>query len=296
MTIRIDGLRAVEVLDSRGRPTVRAFCDIDDVRAWATAPSGASTGAHEAWERRDGDPNRRAGLGCLHAVAAVNAEIADHVVGRAFDDHRALDAALEELDGTPNLSRLGANAVLATSLATAVATARHQRIELYDHLASMPRTTPTPSTPRPMINLFSGGRHAGGQVAIQDLLVVSMADEVAEQLDQIERVYAAAAARVLDRYGMRDLTADEGGLAPDFENCDALFANASAAVESAGLGLGTDICFAIDVAASEFFVDGGYHLDGEQLSTDELIATIVRWNSDNPIVTIEDGLAEDEMG
>lgn len=294
MTLQLDRLQAIEVLDSRGRPTVRAFCDIGDVRAWATAPSGASTGSHEAWERRDADPSRRKGMGCLQAVDAVNGEIASAIVGVPFENHRALDDALTELDGTPNLSRLGANAVLATSLAAAVTAARHQRIELHDHLATIPRSMPTPSTPRPMVNLFSGGRHAGGQVAIQDLLVISMADDMVEQLDQIERVYAAAAERILDRYGMRELTADEGGLAPDFENCDALFENASAAVEASGLGLGTDIRFAVDVAASEFFNDGRYEIDGASITGDELVDTIVRWSTAHPIATIEDGLAEDD--
>ena len=146
-----------------------------------------------------------------------------------------------------------------------------------------------------MVNLFSGGRHAGGQVAIQDLLVISMAADVGEQLDQIERVYAAAADMILRRYGMRELTADEGGLAPDFEQCDALFENASAAVEAAGLSLGDDIRFAVDVAASEFLEDDGrYRMDGRSLSSDELAATIVRWTANHPIATIEDGLAEDD--
>ena len=310
MTFTVLGLQALEVLDSRGRPTVRAFCCIDGVKAWATTPSGASTGSHEAWERRDNDPARYAGWGCQQAVSAVNDEIAELVVGRSFVDQREFDEAICHLDGTPNLERLGANATLATSLATAVAVAGAQRMELHDYFASLPRLEHAqpqqsqpkqsqpqhaqPKQPRPMVNLFSGGRHAGGQVAVQDLLIVSMADEIGGQLHQIERVYAAATQLVSQKYGMRELTADEGGLAPDFEKCEDLFLDAAGAVEAAGLSLGSDITFAVDVAASEFFTADRYHIDGQHLSGDELSAVISRWCDRYPIVSIEDGLAEDD--
>lgn len=294
MSSTIDRLRALEVLDSRGRPTVRAFCDIDGARAWATAPSGASTGSHEAWERCDGDPARYDGLGCRHAVAAIDDEIARLLVGRPFADHRQLDDALHELDGTPNLGRLGANATLATSLAAAVAIAQARRIELADYLASLPRPQTTPALPRPMVNLFSGGRQAGGQVAIQDPLIVSTAGDVSEQLRQIAQVYAAASRLVLERYGMRELTADEGGLAPAFESCGDLFRDAAEAVETTGRSLGHDIRFAVDVAASEFFDGGHYAIDGRRATAGELSAMICDWCSHYPIVGIEDGHAEDE--
>lgn len=294
MTFTIDGLQALEVLDSRGRPTVRAFCDVDGSRGWATTPSGASTGSHEAWERRDNDADWYAGLGCGEAVAAVNGEIAATVVGRTFADQRELDDAIRQLDGSANLGRLGANATLATSLAVAVTVAAAERMELFDYLGSLPRSQPHARLPRPMVNLFSGGRHAGGQVAIQDLLIVSMADETREQLHQIEQVYAAASMLMLKKYGMRELTADEGGLAPDFTACEDLFADAVDAVEAAGLSLGDEICFAVDVAASEFFADGHYAIDGEQLSADELTEVITGWCARYPVMSIEDGLAEDD--
>ncbi len=294
MQLTIDNLQAVEVLDSRGRPTVRVFCDIGATRGWATAPSGASTGSHEAWERRDGDADRYRGLGVRETVAAVDGEISDAVCGRTFAHHRALDEALDELDGTANLGRLGANAVLATSLAVATTAANTARIELYDYFAALPKSSPTPTAPRPMINLFSGGRHAGGQVAIQDLLVISQADAIADQLHQIEQVYAAAVELIADEYGMRELTADEGGLAPEFTSCDDLFVMAARAVESSGLSLGDDIRFAVDVAASEFFEDGRYLIDGESIDTGGMIDRIVGWSERFPLSTIEDGLAEDE--
>ncbi len=294
MSFSIDRLQALEVLDSRGRPTVRAFCDIGGQRAWATVPSGASTGSHEAWERRDGDPNRYNGLGCRQAVAAVNTEIASAVVGRSLEDHRQLDQLLIDLDGTPNLGRLGANATLATSLAAAAALARWRNLDLYQYLATLPTTKPEPKLPRPMVNLFSGGRHAGGQVAIQDLLVVPMADETADQLHQVEQVYAAAAQLVLRKYGMRELTADEGGLAPDFIRCVDLFIDAAEAVERTGLRLGDDIGFAVDVAASEFFDGTTYRIDGRNLDAAELIAVVSGWCADFPVVSVEDGLAEDQ--
>lgn len=302
MNFTIEGLQALEVLDSRGRPTVRAFCDVGGQRVWATAPSGASTGSHEAWERRDGNPDRYGGLGCLDAVAAVNGEIADSVVGHNFADHRELDLLLADLDGTTNLGRLGANATLATSLAAALAVARAEGIELYEYFASLAATstslTPEPALPRPMVNLFSGGRHAGAgsstsPAAIQDLLVVSMADELPTQLEQIERVYAAAVDVVRVRYRLRELTADEGGLAPDFAQCGDMFADAARAVEQAGLSLGDDIRFAVDVAASEFFDGAAYAIDGDHVSESELTAVIATWCDQYPIVSIEDGLAED---
>lgn len=293
MTFVIDRLDAVEVLDSRGRPTVRVFCDIGGERGWATAPSGASTGRHKAWERRDGDSAWYAGSGCRGAVRAVVDEIAGATVGEPFTKQRALDDRLRELDGTPNLSRLGANAALAVSIAVATTVAKAHRVELFDHVATFPSSQPQPRLPRPMINLFSGGRHAGGQVAVQDLLVVPLADRIDEAMHQTERVYAAAAQLILRKYGMRELTADEGGLAPDFSSCADLFADAAEAVEAAGLDLGRDIAFAVDVAASEFFVDGGYHIDGELRTESELIDTIVAWCEDYPIISIEDGLAED---
>ena len=294
MTFRIDRLLAIEVLDSRGRPTVRAFCEIDGMTSSATAPSGASTGIHEAWEVRDDDDARYAGMGCLTAVHNVTSEIARAVVGRTFTDQSELDRAMTDLDATPNRSRLGANAILPVSLAAAAAIARSRGIALVDYYASLSSQPQRPSLPRLSVNLFSGGRHAGSQVAVQDVQLISHADSVTDQLHDIEKVYRAASQLVATKYGMRELTADEGGLAPPFATSSAMLADAVEAISVAGLAAGTDISLAVDVASSQFFVNEQYEIDGDELTSKDMIELLVSWCANYPIATIEDGLAEDD--
>lgn len=282
-------LAAREILDSRGRPTVLAICELENGEpVSASVPSGASTGEAEAHELRDGDPHRYRGLGCRKAVANVNGEIHRAFVGREFSDQATLDRALVELDGTPDKSRLGANAILAVSIAFARASAVFSGMPLWKYFAGLTGAKPD-KLPRLTINLFSGGRHAGGQVAIQDVLVVPIrAKSIDESLAMTFEVYQAAAEIALERYGMRLLRADEGGMAPPFRSSEAMIECALAAIEKAGC----DLALAMDVASSEFYEHGMYRLDGESLRSEEMIERVTGWVNRYPIISVEDGLAE----
>jgi enolase len=292
---KIDHVSALEILDSRGRPTVLASCRLaGGAEAGASVPSGASTGAAEALELRDGDPARYGGLGCRKAVGYVNGEICRALRGRVIADQLALDEVLLELDGTPNKARLGANAILAVSLAFARAEAITRGVPLYRHFAEM-LGEPIRRLPRMTINLFSGGKHAGRQVAIQDVLIVPVAAAtIDEGLVAASAVYQAAVRLIERKYNFRWLTADEGGLAPPADNPEQLFDDAVEAIREAGLRPGADVALALDVAASHFFRDGRYHLGGEPLSSSEMIDRLGGWLERWPIVSVEDGLAEDD--
>jgi enolase len=232
----IEQLRAQEILDSRGRPTVKTCCVLrGGARASASVPSGASTGAAEAVELRDGDPKRYRGLGCRRAAENVGGEINAALEGREFETQEQLDSALISLDGTPNKSRLGANAILSVSIAFARAAAALRNVPLYQHFAEMVGQKGRRS-PRPAINLFSGGKHAGGQVGIQDVLIIpASTTTMDDSLAMAFAVYRSAAELVASRYGQRLLRADEGGLAPPATTSPALFADAGESSERAGL-------------------------------------------------------------
>jgi enolase len=287
-------LSGLEILDSRGRPTIQATCELSSgVAATVSVPSGASKGAAEAIELRDGDPRRYRGLGCRLAAGHVSGEMNTALAERSFETQADLDQALIALDGTSNKSRLGANAILAVSLAFARARASERHIPLFAYLAEL--TGATPALPRPTINLFSGGQHAGGQVAIQDVLIVPLSPTtMADTLAMAVEVFQCAAELVHTRYGMRLLTADEGGLAPPFENLAAMFTLAHEAIQRAGLVLQTDIAIAVDVAASQFYRDRRYNLEDQPLAADEMIAVLSDWNKRYGVMSIEDGLAEED--
>ncbi|MGA2131697.1 MAG: enolase C-terminal domain-like protein [Bryobacteraceae bacterium] len=284
----IERLTAAEILDSRGRPTVQANCALAGGAAGsASVPSGASTGSAEALELRDGDPRRYGGLGCRKAAANVNGEIHSALAGCGFADQAALDAALIALDGTSNKSRLGANAILAVSVGFARACAQDRGIPLYRYFAGM-LGDESGTLPRLTINLFSGGMHAGKQIAIQDVLIVPRGSTIDESLVTAYDVYQSAARLILKRYGMRLLTADEGGLAPPCESTEEMIEVAVRASAGAGVSL------ALDVAASQFYREGHYELDGDRLDSAGMINRLVRWVDRYPIVSVEDGLAEDD--
>jgi enolase len=293
-TATIAELRGLEVLDSRGRPTVLATCRLaSGARARASVPSGASTGAGEARELRDGDPARHRGLGCRRAAAGIGGEIAAALRGRRLDQAE-LDAALRELDGTPDKRRLGANALLAVSLAFARAVARERGEPLFAHLARLAGVD-APHLPRPMVNLFSGGKHAGGQVAIQDVQVMPLRTrDLAELLAVVAEVYRCAAEAAARRYGTRELTADEGGLAPPFPTPEAMLEAGTEAIAAAGLEPGRDVALTVDVAASHLRGDGGYDLGDGPLSSAEMVERMAGWVGERAIVSLEDGLAEDD--
>ena len=292
---RIGRVSAREILDSRGRPTVSARCELaEGAAASAAVPSGASTGRAEAVELRDGDPRRYRGLGCRRAVENVNGEIHGALAGRAFATQEELDRALIELDGTADKSRLGANAVLAVSLAFARACALLGGRPLYAHFAEMIGRPPA-TLPRLTINLFSGGKHAGKQVAIQDVLIVpAQPSTIDESLVMAYEVYQCAAELILERYSMRLLTADEGGLAPPFESAEAMLDTAVDAIRRAGLRPGADVALAVDVASSHFYQWRTYQIDGARLDSGAMIECLAAWMGHYPIVSLEDGLAEED--
>jgi enolase len=290
----IQRLSAMEILDSRGRPTIKAWCMLaDGITAEVSVPSGASTGAAEALELRDGDAKRYRGLGCLKAVANINDTLNHALAGQSFVGQVELDDRLRQLDGTANKSHLGANALLAVSLAFARAQALAANVPLYQQFGSMLGETPH-RMPRLTINLFSGGKHAGGQTAIQDVLIVPMADTINQSLAIAYDVYQTAASLIGTKYGARALKADEGGLAPPFHNTETMFKDAIEAIQTAGYQPGKDVALAVDVASSHFYHDGQYEIDGQILSGDQMIDRLLGWINTYPIISVEDGLAEED--
>lgn len=291
MTGEIDDVRALEVLDSRGDPTVRVTVESGDSVGRFTVPSGASTGAHEAHERRDGGDRYR-GRGVSDAVAAVDGEIADAVIGRDVRDLRGLDGALSELDGTPRLRRLGANAVLGVSGAALRAASRVAGRPLYEHVGGA-----DVRIPMPMVNVVSGGLHARGGIKVQDVLVVPVG--AATYSTALERVWAVRQSvrdRIIDR-GERPLVADEGGFSPPLDSVADAFDLVCAGVEAAGFTPGDDVALAVDVAATQFYDSNrdAYALEsGDPLAPAEMVDRVLEWAEGYPIVSVEDPLAEDD--
>ncbi len=291
----IQHLRGMEILDSRGRPTVCATCKlVSGAVGRASVPSGASTGAAEALELRDGDTKRYRGLGCRNAVRHIDTDLYNALAGRCFGRQNELDRAMIELDGTPGKWRLGANALLAVSIAFARAVAAERAVPLYQHFADLIEQ-PLAQLPRPIINLFSGGKHAGGQVPIQDVLMVPMAaNTVDEVLVMAFEVYRSAVELTHRKYSARPLVADEGGLAPPFPSAEAMLEDAVESIRAAGLLPGQDVALAVDVASTHFYRDGRYHLGTELLDGPAMIQRLLGWLQRYPIVSLEDGLAEDD--
>ena len=294
----IERVFAREILDSRGRPTVESDVILDDGTVGrASVPSGASTGSHEAVELRDGEPDHYAGLGVRRAVSNVRELIGPAVRGLPCAEQALLDTRLIELDGTPNKSRLGANALLSVSLAACRAAALSARVPLYQHIATIAEVA-QPTIPLPMVNIVSGGLHAGGQIEIQDVLAIPIgASTFAQALEWAWRVHRAAGERVR-REGHPPLVADEGGWAPPLTSNEQALQWVTDAIEAAGLQPGRDVSLAIDVASTHFLEPGTeqYVLPHEQrrLSGTEMVEMLVTWRSRYPLVSIEDGLAEND--
>ncbi len=291
----IKSLKALEILDSRGRPTIFCKCTFEnDISAGASVPSGASTGMAEAHELRDNNKNRFHGLGVTEAINNINTEISRKCAGRRFANQSEFDSFIINLDGTTQKKRLGANAILACSLAFARATAKNQHLPLYEYFASLIGKKPG-HLPKPTINLFSGGVHAGQQVAIQDVLLVpAIAKTTMEALEMVYTIYYAAADLILEKYNMRTLRADEGGLAPPFSDTNTMFEDAVSAIKKAGYIPGKDVFLAIDVASSRFFQKGMYQIDNKNVSSQEMVDIITTWTNQYPLVSVEDGLAEED--
>lgn len=296
MKTSIAQLHARQILDSRGRPTVEVDCRLQGgAFGRASVPSGASTGAAEAHELRDGDAAQYGGLGVLKAVANVNGEIAQALRGVDAMEQRQLDERLVALDGTPQLERLGANAVLGVSLAVCRAAAAAADQPLYRRFAQLADATPL--LPLPMTNILSGGLHAGRGMDVQDFLAVPLrAATFTEALHLLSRVRNAASAVAQER-GLPTLLADEGGLSPGLGAGAAALRMMTEAIEHAGLQPGVDIGIAIDVAASTLCDKRGtyrFAREGVQRRSDEVVDLLADWVRDHPVVSIEDGLDEED--
>lgn len=291
---KIDQISAIEILDSRGNPTVRAKVVLDNgVEGVASVPSGASTGAFEAVELRDGDPSRYGKKGVLNAVENVNGEIAKALVGQSTEDQRSVDQHLIDLDGTENKGRLGANAILGVSLAVAYANANNQSQPLYKTLGY---TQDPHVLPVPLLNVLNGGEHATNRIDFQEFMIVPVgATSFSQSLQWGKEVYDALKT-ILKDSGMSTGLGDEGGFAPDIDTPKEVLTTLSQAIENAGLKVGDDIAFALDVASTEFYVEGMYKPkgSGEVFTTSEFIDYLIALCSEYPIVSIEDGLAEDD--
>lgn len=295
----VRSVRARQILDSRGRPTLEAEVVLEDGSfGRAAAPSGASRGAAEAAEKRDGDPARFAGLGVIAAVAGVADEIAPALIGRDGLDQTGADGAMRDLDGTPQLSRLGGNAILAVSLALARAGSAHLRLPLHRRLADLAGVA-APALPMPMVNILSGGLHAGRGMDVQDFLVLPIgARRYSEALEWVLSVRGAAA-DICAEAGLPVLLADEGGLSPGFAAGEAALDLMVRSIERAGLRPGEDAAIALDIAASSLAVGSGrYRLErsGRTMTSAEITDLLCGWAARWPIVSIEDGLGEEDWG
>ncbi len=291
----IKKIEAMEVLDSRGNPTVRAFVLLEDgSMGEASVPSGASTGENEAIELRDGDPDRYNGKGVLKAVANVNDEIAPRLVGMDATKQQEIDMIMIDLDSTENKSRLGANAILSVSMAVARAAARSVGMPLYQYLGGAPANR----IPVPMMNILNGGAHADSNVDFQEFMVMPIgAPTFAEALRYGAETFHALKS-ILKEKGSSTAVGDEGGFAPtNLENNEEPCELIVQAIEKAGYKPGEDVAIALDVAASSFYKDGKYVLSrsgqGEK-SSEEMVAILKEWINKYPIVSIEDGLDEND--
>ena len=292
MTAIID-IVAREILDSRGNPTVEVDVTLESgATGRAAVPSGASTGAHEAVELRDGDTDRYNGKGVLNAVEAVMGEIFDALSGQDVEDQIEIDQILIDLDGTPNKSRLGANAILGVSLASAKAAAAELDMPLFRYVGGVYART----LPVPMMNVINGGAHADNPIDIQEFMIMPVAAETVSEAVRIGAEVFHALKKQLSNAGLNTNVGDEGGFAPNLASADAALGFLTKAIEAAGYQPGEDVYLALDAASTEFYRDGWYHLEGEGKVLDA--GGMTRYLEDlvqrYPIISIEDGMAEDD--
>ena len=294
---KISKIVSREVMDSRGNPTVEADVYLD-TGAWgrAVAPSGASTGSREALELRDGDKSRYLGKGVLKAVAAVNDAIAPALIDRDAGDQKAIDKVMIDLDGTENKEKLGANAILAVSLANAKAAAMDKKIPLYQHISELNGTVGQYLMPVPMMNIINGGEHADNNVDIQEFMIQPVgAKNFREALRMGAEIFHNLK-KVLSDKGLSTAVGDEGGFAPNLSSNEEALTVIVKAVEAAGYKMGQDITLALDCAASEFYADGSYNLKGENKSfnSETFGDYLAELSEKYPIISIEDGLDESD--
>ena len=284
---------AREILDSRGNPTVEVDVILEDgTLGRAAVPSGASTGAHEAVEKRDGDPKRYKGKGVLDAVSNVNGEIAETLVGFDATDQQAIDAAMIELDGTENKSRLGANAILGVSLATAKAAADYSELPLYRYVGG----TQARILPVPMMNIINGGEHADNPIDIQEFMILPVSAPTMRDAVRVGSEVFHTLKKELSDAGFSTSIGDEGGFAPNLSSTRVALNFILKSIEKAGYKPGEDIYLALDCASTEYFKNGKYEMIGENasLSSAENVAYLTALVNDYPIISIEDGMAEDD--
>lgn len=288
-----------EVMDSRGNPTVEADVYLDS-GAWgrACAPSGASTGSREALELRDGDKARYMGKGVLKAVAAVNDKIAPALLGQDAVEQKTIDQLMIDLDGTENKETLGANAILAVSLAVAKAAAMEKKIPLYQHISELNGTTGQYSMPVPMMNIINGGEHADNNVDIQEFMVQPVGAENFKEALRMGAEIFHNLKKVLSARGLNTAVGDEGGFAPNLASNEEALAVIVEAVEKAGYQMDKDVTLALDCASSEFYVDGKYDMKGEGkvFDSESFGDYLAELSNKYPIVSIEDGLDESDWG
>ncbi|HRJ61395.1 MAG TPA: phosphopyruvate hydratase [Azospirillaceae bacterium] len=292
MTAIID-IVAREILDSRGNPTVEVDVTLDSGAAGrAAVPSGASTGAHEAVELRDGDKSRYGGKGVLKAVEAVNGEIAETLIGEDAANQRDIDLQLIELDGTVNKARLGANAILGVSLAVAKASAADAGLPLYRYVGGAFSTL----LPVPMMNIINGGAHADNPIDIQEFMIMPVGAETGADAIRMGAEIFQALKKKLKDAGHNTNVGDEGGFAPNIGSTDEALGFVMKAIEAAGYKPGDDVMLALDAASTEFFKNGRYELAGEgkSLTPDQMVAYWADLVGRYPIISIEDGMSEDD--
>jgi len=286
-------IHAREILDSRGNPTVEVEVSLDDGSAGrAAVPSGASTGVHEAWELRDGDESRYLGKGVTKAVANVNTVLDGELTGMDALDQAAIDAKMIELDGTENKSKLGANAILGVSLATAHAAAQHAELPLYRYLGGAGARL----LPAPMMNIVNGGEHADNSVDVQEFMVMPLGfDRFSDALRCGVEIFHHLK-RVLQKRGLNTAVGDEGGFAPDLGSNSEALDLILEAIDSAGYKAGDQVRIALDVAATEFYNDetGKYTMEGRDFDSAEMVDLLAGWVEKYPICSIEDGCSEDD--
>ena len=281
---------AREIMDSRGNPTVEAGVVLEDGSlGTAGVPSGASTGVHEAHELRDGG-DRYQGKGVLKAVENVNEELADELAGFEADDQRAIDQAMLRLDGTDNKSRLGANAILGVSMAVARAAAESAGLPLYRYVGGPNAHV----LPVPMMNILNGGAHADSGVDVQEFMIAPIGAETFTEALQVGAEVYHTLKSVIKEKGLSTGLGDEGGFAPSVESTRAALDLIVEAIEKSGYKLGDDVALALDVASSEFFKDGKYHFEGQELTAEEMSKVYEELINEYPIVSIEDPLQEDD--
>ncbi|MEM9702867.1 MAG: phosphopyruvate hydratase, partial [Planctomycetota bacterium] len=291
MSLRISSVQGRQVLDSRGNPTVEVDVQLEDgTTGRAIVPSGASTGAHEAVELRDGDADEWVGKGVTKAVRNVNEVLADALIDLDATDQATLDRVMLELDGTENKGKLGANAILACSLATAHAAAKASYLPLYRYLGGVGAVT----LPAPMMNIINGGEHASNGIDIQEFMVMPLGfDTFSDGLRAgVETFHHLK--KVLSSKGYSTNVGDEGGFAPDLKSTDEAIEVILQAIENAGYKPDDEIKIALDCASTEFFKDGVYKIEGKELSGDGMVEYLAALSEKYPICSIEDGLAEDD--